>query len=82
MWYNGKYRYTVYLKYSETGMYYACCGDRFAKFVYTKHRKIFAEGDERASFGGAAGTDESARDYAREQNIPITEYFPDYARYG
>lgn len=63
-------------------MYYACCGDRFAKFVYTKHRKIFAEGDERASFGGAAGTDESARDYAREQNIPITEYFPDYARYG
>ena len=44
--------------------------------------KFLPKGTSELLSGGAAGTDESARDYAREQNIPITEYFPDYARYG
>lgn len=32
--------------------------------------------------GGAIGTDESARKYAREKNIPIREFLPDYVHFG
>lgn len=32
--------------------------------------------------GGAKGVDTSARLYAREHGIPLTEFFPDYDRYG
>ena len=32
--------------------------------------------------GGARGIDTVAADYAREQGIPLTEFDPDYPRYG
>lgn len=32
--------------------------------------------------GGAKGIDSVAAEYAREQGIPLTEFRPDYARYG
>ena len=32
--------------------------------------------------GGARGVDASAREYAEEQGIPLTELLPDYALYG
>lgn len=32
--------------------------------------------------GGATGVDTYAREYARQNEIPIVEYLPDYKRYG
>ncbi|MBQ8567599.1 MAG: hypothetical protein IJ446_00085 [Oscillospiraceae bacterium] len=32
--------------------------------------------------GGAKGVDSSARNYATENNIRLTEYFPEYTKYG
>lgn len=32
--------------------------------------------------GGAAGVDTSAREYALAHGIPLTEFLPDYRRYG
>ena len=32
--------------------------------------------------GGARGVDQLAAIYAREHNIPLVEFFPDYAHYG
>ena len=32
--------------------------------------------------GGAAGIDRCARAYARENNIPLLEFLPDYPKYG
>ena len=32
--------------------------------------------------GGAKGVDTSAREYAKRHGIPLTEFLPDYRRYG
>ena len=32
--------------------------------------------------GGARGVDKQAADYAKSNNICLTEFLPDYARYG
>ena len=32
--------------------------------------------------GGAKGVDTSAREYAQAHGIPLTEFLPDYRRYG
>ena len=32
--------------------------------------------------GGAKGADTYARDFAKANNIPFTEFLPDYAKYG
>ena len=32
--------------------------------------------------GGAVGVDTIAAEYARETGIPLTEFLPDYERYG
>ena len=32
--------------------------------------------------GGAKGVDTCAREYAQSHNIPLTEFLPDYSRYG
>lgn len=32
--------------------------------------------------GGARGIDSCARDYAKQNNIPLTEFLPDYALFG
>ncbi len=32
--------------------------------------------------GGARGVDQSAREYAYDNNIPLKEFFPDYDSYG
>lgn len=32
--------------------------------------------------GGAKGVDTCAREYAEKHNIPLTEFLPDYSRYG
>ena len=32
--------------------------------------------------GGAMGVDASAREYAEEQGIPLTEFLPDYKAFG
>ncbi|MGM9643711.1 MAG: SLOG family protein [Eubacteriales bacterium] len=43
--------------------------------------KKLAEADEIVS-GGAKGVDACAARYAREKKIPLTEFLPDYSRYG
>lgn len=32
--------------------------------------------------GGAKGVDSNARDYAKKNKIPLTEFLPDYRRFG
>ena len=32
--------------------------------------------------GGARGIDSNSRDYARKNKIPLTEFLPDYKRFG
>ena len=32
--------------------------------------------------GGARGVDQSAREYAYDNNIPLKEFFPNYEKYG
>ncbi|MDE6520236.1 MAG: DUF2493 domain-containing protein [Ruminococcus sp.] len=32
--------------------------------------------------GGAKGVDSNAKEYALKNNIPLTEFFPDYRRFG
>ena len=39
------------------------------------------EGTEEIVSGGAKGIDSDAREYAREHNIPLREFLPDYKRY-
>ena len=40
-----------------------------------------SEGDEIVS-GGAVGVDRAAAEYARKKGLRLTEFLPDYARYG
>ncbi len=40
------------------------------------------DGVEEIVSGGAAGVDRLAAVYAREKGIPLTEFLPDYGRYG
>ena len=43
--------------------------------------KYVSQSDEIVS-GGAKGVDFSAREYAVKKNIKLTEFLPDYQRYG
>lgn len=40
------------------------------------------EGTTEIVSGGAKGVDTSAREYARQNGLPLTEFLPDYRRYG
>lgn len=40
------------------------------------------DGVEEIVSGGAAGVDRLAAVYAQEKGIPLTEFLPDYGRYG
>lgn len=40
------------------------------------------EGTTEIISGGAKGVDTSAREYAERRGVPLTEFFPDYRRYG
>lgn len=40
------------------------------------------DGVEEIVSGGAAGIDRLSAAYAKEQGIPLTEFLPDYGRYG
>lgn len=40
------------------------------------------EGVDEIVSGGAKGADLAAAQYAREHGIPLTEFLPDYRRYG
>ncbi len=40
------------------------------------------EGTSEIVSGGARGVDTSARDHALQHGLKLTEYLPDYARYG
>lgn len=44
--------------------------------------KYLPEGTTEILSGGAAGVDTSAREYALAHAIPLTEFLPDYQRYG
>ena len=44
--------------------------------------KYLPEGTTEILSGGAAGVDTSAREYALAHAIPLTEFLPDYRRYG
>ena len=40
------------------------------------------EGTEEIVSGGAKGVDTSAREYAQKHGVRLTEFLPDYRRYG
>lgn len=40
------------------------------------------EGTKEIVSGGAKGVDTSAREYAKRRGVPLTEFLPDYRRYG
>ena len=40
------------------------------------------EGTTEIISGGAKGVDASAREYAKRRGVPLTEFLPDYRRYG
>ena len=44
--------------------------------------KYLPEGTTEILSGGAVGVDTSARQYALAHAIPLTEFLPDYRRYG
>lgn len=44
--------------------------------------KYLPEGTTEILSGGAAGVDSSAKKYALSHGIPLTEFLPDYRRYG
>lgn len=44
--------------------------------------KYLPEGVTEIVSGGASGIDACAKEYARRHNIPLTEFLPEYARYG
>lgn len=44
--------------------------------------RYLPEGTTRIISGGARGVDASAREYALAHNIPLTEYLPEYGKYG
>ena len=44
--------------------------------------KYLPEGTTEILSGGAAGVDSSAKKYALSHSIPLTEFLPDYRRYG
>ncbi len=44
--------------------------------------RYLPEGTTEIVSGGARGVDQSAREYARANGIPLTEFLPEYGRYG
>lgn len=44
--------------------------------------KYLPEGTTEIISGGAVGIDSSAKEYALNHGIPLTEFLPDYRRYG
>ncbi len=44
--------------------------------------RYLPEGTTEIVSGGARGVDQSAREYARANDIPITEFLPEYEKYG
>ena len=51
-------------------------------FCVTNLEKYLPEETTELISGGAAGVDTSAREYALAHDIPLTEFLPDYQRYG
>lgn len=45
-------------------------------------QKYLPEGVTEIVSGGASGIDACAKEYARKYNIPLTEFLPEYNRYG
>ena len=48
----------------------------------TNLQKYIPENVSEIVSGGARGIDSNARDYARKNKIPLTEFLPDYKRFG
>ena len=48
----------------------------------TNLEKYLPEDTTEIVSGGARGVDQSAREYAYDNNIPLKEFFPDYESYG
>ena len=48
----------------------------------TNLEKYLPEDTTKIVSGGARGVDQSAREYAYDNNIPLKEFFPDYESYG
>lgn len=44
--------------------------------------KYLPENTSRIISGGARGVDTSAREYAQAHHIPLTEFLPEYEKYG
>lgn len=52
------------------------------KLKVTNLEKYLPEGTDEIVSGGAAGIDSCAREYALKNNIKLTEFLPEYEKYG
>ena len=50
--------------------------------VIDELEKYIPEGCDEIVSGGAKGVDTSAANYARKQGLKLTEFLPEYSRYG
>lgn len=54
-----------------------------SRSIYVEHLEDYLPaGTTEIISGGAKGVDRSARDYAILHGLRLTEYFPEYSRYG
>lgn len=58
----------------------AVIGSRNLKITHLE--KYLPEGTTEIISGGAKGVDQSAREYALAHGIKLTEFLPEYAKYG
>ena len=52
------------------------------KLIISDMRKYISENCTEVVSGGASGIDACAREYAKQNNIKITEFIPNYKEYG
>lgn len=84
LWYNVAYgieTYPIHILFAEVGlMKIAIIGSRGIGDIELD-KYMPAEVSEIVS-GGAVGVDSLAEQYAKEHNIPLTVFLPEYKRYG
>jgi len=72
----------IYNIFCITGEEYESSGHRIQRDHSGKFTGYLPEGTTEIVSRGAKGVDTSAREYAADNNIPLTEYKPEYSRYG
>lgn len=60
----------------------AIIGSRQARAGTEELDKVLPEGTSEIVSGGARGVDQDGARYAVERGLPLTEFLPDYKRYG